>query len=363
MKLGIRPLISAAVVIGALSALGGTSAALAAPQTDSCASQGESRSYWDPSVFYNEGDTVNYNEKLYRALGWNHGKNPSDTSWWIVAECASADPTKNVARDAVATASSEYGSTYGASKAIDGIVGQNGVGEWASNGESTPSITLTWNTPRVIDEIRVFDRPNSWDWASRGTLTFSDGSKSEYVVWIDNRGTVRTSSFTPREVTWVKLQIDDGSGNVGLSEIEAYHRGTVAPATPNVASQATASASSAFDPRYTADKAIDGIVGQNAVGEWASKGELTPSITLNWSGAQTVNQVTLADRSNLIDNVKAGVLTFSDGSTIAVGALPNDGTPQKISFTARQVSWATFRVTEGAGGNVGLSEFEARRSN
>ncbi|NYD74978.1 discoidin domain-containing protein [Leifsonia soli] len=354
---------SAAVVLGTAAGFGAASPALATPAGDSCASLSESRQYWATDLTYFKGDLVNYNEKLYRALEYHQRKYPLDTNWWVVAECPSTDPDRNVARDAVATASSERGDTFRASNAIDGVIGQNGTGEWASKGESTPSITLTWDTPQVIDEIRVYDRPNSYDWGTRGTLSFSDGTQTEYVVWIDNSGSARLRTFVPREVTWVKFQIDDGRGDVGLSEIQAFHRGTTAAPTPNLAREATASASSVYDARYPAANAIDGIVGQNGVGEWVSRGELKPSITLTLPGTQTINQVTLGDRPNLTDQVRAGVLSFSDGSTVEVGALGNDGTPRKISFAGRQASWVKFQVTDGVGSNVGLSEFEVRRSN
>lgn len=200
-----------------------------------CTSETETRGFHDPDVFYNAGDTVLsvWDKRIYRAVAWNYGKSLSDTAWWVPAGCPSADPTKNLAREAKATASSEFDGRYSAAKAIDGIVGEHGNGEWASKGQSTPWITLTWDTTQVIDEIRVFDRPNLSDWAVRGTLYFSDGSMTQGVNWIENKGGWRTASFFPKKVKWVKFQIEDGTGNVGLSEIEAYHRGT-GPAQPYV---------------------------------------------------------------------------------------------------------------------------------
>jgi hypothetical protein len=67
----------------------------------------------------------------------------------------------------------------------------------------------------------------------------------------------------------------------------------------------------------------------------------------------------LYDRNNMIDQINAGTLTFSDGSSIPVSALDNSGLGEAIAFTPRTVTWVKFQVTSGAGLNVGLSEFEA----
>ena len=57
-------------------------------------------------------------------------------------------------------------------------------------------------------------------------------------------------------------------------------------------------------------------------------------------------------------HVAGGVLHFSDGSTINVWGLANDGTPKEIEFESRKVEWVRFEVTDAAGTQVGLSEIE-----
>lgn len=49
---------------------------------------------------------------------------------------------------------------------------------------------------------------------------------------------------------------------------------------------------------------------------------------------------------------------FSDGSTINVWGMANDGTPKEIEFESRKVEWVRFEVTDAAGTQVGLSEIE-----
>src|SRR5205823_1048417 len=59
------------------------------------------------------------------------------------------------------------------------------------------------------------------------------------------------------------------------------------------------------------------------------------------------------------DNVKAGALSFSDGSTLLVGQLPNSASSGYIvSFPAKSISWVKFTITQAVGANIGLAEFQ-----
>lgn len=110
-------------------------------------------------------------------------------------------------------------------------------------------------------------------------------------------------------------------------------------------------------------KAIDGNVGgfpNEQQREWATQGESAGAwIQLNWSSPVTVSGVTLYDRPNTGDQVLAGTLLFSDGTSVAVGSLPNDAaTGLSVTFTSRTISWVKFRIDQAAGGNIGLAEFQ-----
>jgi hypothetical protein len=260
----------------------------------------------------------------------------------------------NLALTATATASSQYDSRYLAGNAIDGVVGQDGYGEWASKGETNPWLKLDWNSAQTISKVTFYDRPDTPDWTSGGTLTFSDGSAPITVSGIPNDGTPYSITFPDKTVTWVKFQVTGGSGpNNGLSEIKVSRPET------DLARSATASASSVYDSRYVASNAVDGITGQAGAGEWASLHELDPWLKLDWSSAQTINKITFYDRPNTTDWAPGGTLTFSDGSApITVSGIPNDGTPYSISFPDKTVTWVKFQVAGGSGSNVGLSEVE-----
>ena len=114
----------------------------------------------------------------------------------------------------------------------------------------------------------------------------------------------------------------------------------------------------------TAVKAIDG----SATGypgdyshEWAAPGQGAGAwIQLTWTQTVTASRVVLYDRPNPNDRILSGTLTFSDGSSVAVGNLNNDGSATTVDFTARDVRWVRFTVNTVSASteNVGLSELE-----
>ena len=131
----------------------------------------------------------------------------------------------------------------------------------------------------------------------------------------------------------------------------------------NIAPKAKVTASSTYQG-YSAGAAIDGVVGgypEDTSAEWAANGEkASATITLNWDNAQTIKRIWLFDRPNThSDQVTAGTLTFSDGSTINVGKLPDDASSAKeITFPPKEVTWLKFLVTsvKPETQNIGLAE-------
>ncbi|MDB5326725.1 MAG: alpha-xylosidase [Phycisphaerales bacterium] len=124
-------------------------------------------------------------------------------------------------------------------------------------------------------------------------------------------------------------------------------------ATSAVASASTGTAAAAIDG------SIDGYPGNQAK-EWVTRGEHANAwLKLEWPEPTRMTQVLLYDRPNDNDHVLAGKLTFSDGTTIDVGPLPNDGgLPGEIAFPAKTCSWVKFTATKVGERtqNIGLSE-------
>jgi alpha-glucosidase (family GH31 glycosyl hydrolase) len=113
---------------------------------------------------------------------------------------------------------------------------------------------------------------------------------------------------------------------------------------------------------YSPQGAIDGIIGgypESKKIEWSAGGTADVWIKLDWDTPQVVSRVDLYDRPNLTDQVTGGILTFSDGSSVKFGALPNDGqTGLSVNFPAKTINWMKITITSVKPGtqNAGLSE-------
>jgi hypothetical protein len=138
----------------------------------------------------------------------------------------------------------------------------------------------------------------------------------------------------------------------------------------NIAPSATVTVSTERpDTGQLGIKAVDGIVDgctpvngctpEHFTHEWATQNQLQGAwIKLTWMSPVSLTSVTLHDRPHPVENIQAGSLTFSDGSTVAVGMLPNDGTGLLVPFSPKTVTWVQFTVLQAVGVNIGLSEIE-----
>jgi len=113
-----------------------------------------------------------------------------------------------------------------------------------------------------------------------------------------------------------------------------------------------------------AAKAVDGRALGNPLdesGEWATvRGRAGSWIQVSFASARAVDGVVLYDRPNLTDQVVAATLRFSDGSSVAVGPLADNGSGVTVRFPEHATSWVRFEVgaVSETTRNVGLSEFE-----
>ena len=109
-------------------------------------------------------------------------------------------------------------------------------------------------------------------------------------------------------------------------------------------------------------KAVDGVVDgaqHDASREWVTAGELGGAwIQLAWPAPVTVAQVNLHDRPRGPENVIASTLSFSDGTSINVGALPWDGKMLPVTFAPKTVTWVRFTIDLAEGSATGLAEIQ-----
>jgi hypothetical protein len=98
----------------------------------------------------------------------------------------------------------------------------------------------------------------------------------------------------------------------------------------------------------------DGVIDRN---DWVALGETSGAwIKLDWNRPATIHEIDLYDLPDPDDNVLSGMLTFDDGSTLAVEALPSTGAPRRVTFPAKVVSSVIFRIDQAHGPVAGLAE-------
>src|SRR6185312_15922543 len=93
------------------------------------------------------------------------------------------------------------------------------------------------------------------------------------------------------------------------------------------------------------DGTIDGYPG-DWTAEWATQGCGTGAwLQLTWATPVTLDHVVLFDRPNANDQITAGTLTFSDGTSVPVGELANDGSATTVAFSARTTTSVRLAIT------------------
>lgn len=169
------------------------------------------------------------------------------------------------------------------------------------------------------------------------------------------------------------------SDRMCLQEVNLLSPSDPIPALPpnplnvedNVAKKAVISASSTH-PGYSVQAMVDGYTGGypgTPEQEWASHGEKdTAVVRLTWDKPQTIDRVLLFDRPIAEEQITSEMLVFSDGTTIPVGALPDDAKKGlEVKFEPKTVKWMVLIVTGVSPKtlHIGLSEiavFRAARS-
>ena len=232
------------------------------------------------------------------------------------------------------------------------------------------------NRPPIVEAgPDVFSQPGATVELDGSGSRDPEGSTLSYH-WTQRAGTPVTlqnaASATPGFVipaaaspddTWTfQLVVSDGVFESAADMVHVF-AGT---RFLNIAPQATVAASSQnTSTGQLASRAVDGIADGtpgDAMREWATLGERAGAwIRLSWSTPYRIDRVVLYDRPNLDDQVLAGTLSFSDGSSIPVGTLSNGGAPVELRFAARSVTSLTFTITSASATtlNIGLAEIRA----
>ncbi|RAH66422.1 uncharacterized protein BO66DRAFT_293466, partial [Aspergillus aculeatinus CBS 121060] len=139
-------------------------------------------------------------------------------------------PGEDVApRASNVTASSENAAGgQSAAKAVDGRVGGypgDTSMDWATVGGREGSWwRLEWDSPHMISQVYLFDRPNTLDQVTGGVVEFDDGSSTVFAA-LSNYGEPNSVNFEQRSVHALTVRVTSVSsttGNVGLAEVKVF---------------------------------------------------------------------------------------------------------------------------------------------
>jgi hypothetical protein len=200
-----------------------------------------------------------------------------------------------------------------------------------------------------------------------GTLTYQWSQTAGPAVVLAN-ATTATPSFTAPTVSSTtllsfQLLVTDPQGASGSDTVNVTVQGTQSSSNITALASVTASSQNSADGQQ-AIKAVDGVVDGypgDYTREWATVGGKVNSwLKLTWTSPYVVNQVVLHDRPNSNDQITSATLSFSDGSSVAVGELANDAAAVTVNFTPRTVTSLTLTVTGVSDStyNIGLAEIK-----
>jgi lambda family phage minor tail protein L len=140
--------------------------------------------------------------------------------------------TNNIASQATVTGSSvAAGSSF--RNAVDGLTGTAGGKNktldtgiaWVSVGPDDPWIRLTWDAPKIINRIDIYDRYgiSNVDFKTANIKYYSGASllASENIT-INNDGSRTTTGFANKTVTKIEISGSGSDINAGLAEIAVF---------------------------------------------------------------------------------------------------------------------------------------------
>ncbi|TRX60058.1 T9SS type A sorting domain-containing protein [Fulvivirga sp. M361] len=145
--------------------------------------------------------------------------NSTGTTTGAIWSYTTQDP--NIAPAATVTVSTEFNSDFSGTKLTDGIIGRSGIGEWASNGESTPWAKLTWDNEVTIKKVVLYDRASNEDILS-GVLEFGEGTTMN-IESIPGDGSGLELDFSDIKTNSVEFRVLTSVGpNIGMTEFEVF---------------------------------------------------------------------------------------------------------------------------------------------
>lgn len=287
----------------------------------------------------------------------------------LVARHHQAVRADGLAAQAVVTASTTARG-YTARDVVSSGSAERPGGSWRSNRQTIGAwVQLRWDEPQLMNRFVLVRNPLTESGATAGFLSFGDGTLLQVRLSPDSR--VTTVFFTPRttdRVRFVVTEVSPGARSVTIGELlvasSTAPKESVGPPGPGGDAAALASVDVGPGAGPGADL-VDGSgsPGQQGVGEaWTAPVGPGAWAELRWTRPQEIDAVELLGAgSTRSADVRSATVTFSDGSTLPVGAvLADPARPTLVAFMPRVVTSLRIDLVGGSTSpNLALSELRA----
>jgi Glycosyl hydrolases family 16 len=241
---------------------------------------------------------------------------------------------------------------------------------WRSAGETIGAwLEVSWPHSHAVHQITIVRNSLAEPGATEGLLTFSDGSILQVRLSTTDPTTV--VPITPRTVDLVRFSIaavSPGAQDVALSRILFSSSADDEVATdgaPGGNAAVAAAMTQSSDADTTSPRALQdgsGAAGSAGAGaDWTTQRAGPTWVQLNWDRPRELSSIELVGSARPTAHVAAGTLTFDDGSTLPVGAVPGDpDRPTIVAFVPRVARSVRLNIDRVDGtGSLALAELRA----
>ena len=327
--------------------------------------------WWGPGGWPSSIDASSYHSQIpnlfaQTGLVWNDRE-----SLDVPLDMQSTEYPSNPKYLAIASHVSQ-GGTSGVQGGIAGFLGSfihKDEVFWSENFTSNRTPIANAGTGDIIDQGEAVQINGTSSYDPDGSpITFQWLQVAGSPVQLTNPTTAQPSFTAPTSLTdddtlAFRLIVSDGLLSSAPDAVE-YE----IPIFQNIAGLATVTASSEKSQTgQSAVKAIDGIVDGSpgdSTREWSTNGEGAGAwLNLSWPAAFTIERVILFDRPNSSDQIQAGTIVFSDGSSMSTGVLDNSGLAKKLTFSPKTITSLRLNIQQvsSATANIGLAEIKVLR--
>lgn len=226
----------------------------------------------------------------------------------------------------------------------------------AVSGNQTPKLTQVAKAePATV--VAVLDTA-----ALSVSATDPDGDELTYT-WTTTAGTIEgvgaNVTFVPPLVSSTtqviaSVSVSDGLGGSVQTQVSINVTPLSASAKLNEALYAFAGPDTTN--AGTAEAAFDSVIVEG--NQWSATG-IGDVLNVKFDGTKEIFQLELSDSVATTGQIRQATITFSDGTALTTGVLPNDGVAKTLTFPPKKIDGFSVRLDDVTGTAVGLAELQA----